>query len=250
MGKNPDHFIYKSMTSRYKDININYKIFGHGKTLVWLHGWGVGLVGFENIARRMAGFCHVLIDFPPFGKSEQPYAPFTLDDYAKLTLQILAENNIKKAGFVGHSFGGRVAILIAADYNKVVERVLLVDSAGLKNTRSIKLRLKKIWVKVLKFFKKDTSKHQSTDYKNLSLVMKATFSNITNQSLLPKLSKVSAPTLVLWGKNDRETPLWMGKKIKKKIKDSALVVFDGCGHFCYAEQSKKFVLIAQSFFGG
>lgn len=80
--------------------------------------------------------------------------------------------------------------------------------------------------------------------------MKKTFVNIISEDLSPLLKSITCPTLIIFGKDDKETPLYMAKKINKKIKDSALVVFENCGHFAYLEDYYRFVTIAKSFLKG
>jgi len=80
--------------------------------------------------------------------------------------------------------------------------------------------------------------------------MKKTFVNIISEDLSPLLKNIACPTLIIFGKDDKETPLYMAKKLNKKIKDSALIVFENCGHFAYLEDFYRFVAISKSFLKG
>ena len=61
--------------------------------------------------------------------------------------------------------------------------------------------------------------------------MRKTFVKIISLDLTDELPRVKAPTLLYWGAEDTETPLWMGKLMEEKIPDAGLVVQKGAGHF-------------------
>jgi pimeloyl-ACP methyl ester carboxylesterase len=90
----------------------------------------------------------------------------------------------------------------------------------------------------------------SKDYRALSGVMRRTFVKVVNQDLRPVLRRISSPTLLVWGRDDTETPLYMGELMEKEIPDAGLVVLDGAGHFSYLDRFDRFTLILRSFLGG
>ena len=93
-------------------------------------------------------------------------------------------------------------------------------------------------------------KYGSEDYAKLSEGMRASFVKIVAEDLQPLLSKIVAPTLLIWGGDDRETPLWMGKTMEREIKDAGLIVFDGRSHYAFLEESARFQLIVKQFLWG
>lgn len=156
-----------------------------------------------------------LVDFYGFGKTPHPDYPLTVKDYAEGVLALMDKLNIEKATLVGHSFGGRVAIYIAAKYPEKVEKLVLVDSAGIKPRRGIKYRLKILMHKILKKFGKGLK--GSKDYRALSPVMKKTFRNVVNYDETYLLSDITADTAIFWGDKDKDTPLYMARKLNKKL---------------------------------
>ena len=107
----------------------------------------------------------------------------------------------------------------------------------------------KIFEKSAEFLlEKAIKKYGSSDYIKLSKSMRATFSNIVNEDLTPYLSKINVPTILIWGDQDKETPLEFGKIMEQNIKDSALIIFENAGHFAFLEQSNRFNIILKSFF--
>ena len=93
-------------------------------------------------------------------------------------------------------------------------------------------------------------KYGSPDYYKLNEVMRGTFVKVVNQDLLPLLSSIAAPTLLIWGSDDTETPLWMGQQMEKQTPDAALIVFEGRSHFAFIEEWQRFLLIIKEFFLG
>jgi pimeloyl-ACP methyl ester carboxylesterase len=77
------------------------------------------------------------------------------------------------------------------------------------------------------------------DYANAG-EMRSTFVKIVNEDLSSSLPGITAPTLVIWGSKDEETPIWMGKKIAQDIPDAALVVLEGAGHYSYLDAPEQF----------
>lgn len=245
----------------FKDVKVNYEIVGDGEELfVFLHGWGANLDLMKSLAFAV-GENHkcLLIDFPPFGKSQEPKQPWNLDDYVDLTAKIISQTlNLQQnkqnkhktliSAIFAHSFGGRVALKGLSDGKFSSKRLILLSSAGIKPKMSIKTKLQIARFKFLKKIgSKKAEKFGSSDYKVLSPVMKQTFKEIINENLAPCCPKIGAKTLIIFGENDKETPPYMAKKLNKLIKNSQLYLIKGAGHFAYIENAAKVVPIIYAF---
>ena len=238
-------------------LNITYRYqktdFGNTETVLLLHGWGGSLNSFRFLENQLAkeGFSVITLDFPGFGGSDLPREDFSLDDYKKIVEELVEKENIKSVHIIAHSFGGRVAIKLSAETN-LVKKLVLVDSAGIKPRFSLAKNIKILHYKFLKSLKKiglikrDLNNFGSADYKAMPNNLKSVFNRIVNEDLSGVLHKIECPTLIVWGRNDRETPLYMAKKLNKGIKDSAIVTFDG-GHFAYLQNAEKFTIIVKEF---
>ena len=163
-------------------------------------------------------------------------------------LSVLEKEGVKKAIIVGHSFGGRVALEIAGKFPDAVNGLVLVDSAGLKPRRKPSYYVKIILHKILKKLG-FRGLQGSRDYRVLSFIMKETFKKVVSYDQTYLLERIDTPTLILWGKNDKETPLYMANKLEKKIKDSKLILLEG-GHYAYVEDLANFVKILSAFVKG
>lgn len=243
------------MKRKLNGIDITYRYSrGSDATILLLHGWGGNLNSFRSLENylKSENFSVICIDFPGFGGSEMPVETWTIFDYYKVVSELLKVENIKSVSIVAHSFGGRVALLLASHEPEKVEKLVLVDSAGLvpkfSLTKSIKIlnykickRLKKIGI-----IKRDLINYGSDDYKAMPNRLKPVFNRIINTDLSYTLNGIKCPTIIIWGKDDRETPMYMAKKFNKYIKDSAIIKLDG-GHFCYLQNAKQFQLIVLNF---
>lgn len=245
------------MKKVFNNVEINFRVQKNSNSdnfVLLLHGWGGNLNSFRGLEQYLVlhGYSVINMDFPGFGNSALPPKDFELDDYKKIVIQMLDFLKVEQVSVVAHSFGGRVAIMLAGETQRIT-KLVLVDSAGIKPKFNLLVHIKQSHYKLLKFLnkknitKKDLSKFGSLDYKALPNQIKPVFVKIVNTDLTPLLDKISCPTLLIWGSDDKSTPLYMAKKMNKKIKNSALVVFKNAGHFSYLNNHEQFCLIVDSF---
>ena len=192
----------------------------------------------------MTNYKNILIDFPPFGKSDEPKTQFDIFDYSNIASLILKKEGVKEFSIVSHSFGTRVAICLCNRYN--VNKLIITGGAGLKPKNKIKKIIRKIKYKIIKIFNKN-AQVGSKDYKNLSFVMKKTFSSIVNYDLSNLAKNINAKTLIIYGNKDKETPIYMAKKFNKIIKNSKLIIYKNCGHFAYLQNFEQFLIDTKKF---
>lgn len=240
-----------NIESQFITVNnhrLHFVSFGKGEDLVFLHGWGGSVSAFLFAAKRFCPSHRVtVIDFPGFGKSEEPGEPYDVPRYADDVLTLLRHLGVEKADFVGHSFGGRVCLELAAKHSYIVRKLVLVDSAGLKPRRGLKYYVR---VGLHKLLRKMGLKGLggSSDYKVLSPIMRETFKRVVNYDQTPLLKDINCATAIFWGDSDTETPAYMAYKLENGIADSKIFWLSG-GHFAYAEDFERFILILHAFIG-
>ncbi len=168
-----------------------------------------------------------------------PY-PYSLDDYVKDLSEYMYKNSIVKPHVIAHSFGGR--IVLKSHQKDLFDKIVLTGSAGLKPRFSVKKRIRVATFNLLKQFvpREKLTAFYSSDYVNLSLVMKESFKLIINEHLDYTLPMIENPTLIINGKNDKETPPYMAKRFAKNIKNSKLILLENAGHFCFIDRASKF----------
>lgn len=243
-------------------INLNYIVEGEGKDVLVLHGWGANIntvLPIVNILKEK--FKVHALDLPGFGKSQEPKEPIDSFKYADIVKAYMDSMEIKNVILIGHSFGGKLSIILGSKYPEMVDKIVLVNSAGLIPRRGFKYYIKVYSFKTLRFLYKSLffwikneekmekfyKKFGSTDYKDSSGIMRKILVIVVNENLLPLLNKIKAPTLLIWGDKDTATPLYMGKIMEKEIKDSGLVVLENTGHYSYLDDYQRFTLILRNF---
>ena len=241
---------------------LNYIVEGQGKDIIILHGWGGSIITVLPIVNILKDKFRVhAIDLPGFGESEEPKEPIDSFEYTNIIKAYMDKMEIKKAILIGHSFGGKLSIILGHKYPELVQKIILVNSAGLIPKRSPIYYIKIYSFKTLRFiykhfffWLKDEAKLEkfykkfgSTDYKDSSGVMRKILVTVVNENLLHLLGDIKAPTLLIWGDQDTATPLYMGKIMEKNIKDSGLVILEGTGHYSYLDDYQKFTVILRNF---
>jgi len=222
---------------------------GKGKDLVFLHGY---LSSKESFAYQIGYFSRfyrvTAVDFLGFGKSGKLPSAYSVDDYAKWLEETLRLLQVKNPHIIAHSFGCRVAVkLLSQGYE--ADKVLLTGPAGVILKRGLSYRLK---VRIYRFVKRFAPKFAernfgSAEYRGLSPVMKESFKKIIGEHLDDYLQDIENETLVIFGKDDKETPLYMAKRLNNGIKNSKLSVYKGAGHFCFIDKPCKFNLEVREF---
>lgn len=231
---------------KVKDWNINYETFGEGNPVVLLHGWLTDLETMRPLANNLSkNFKVYLIDVVGFGKSDLPKDPLTSNDFGDFLKELLDSLKIANPILIGHSNGGRIIINATGRGLVKPKKVVLIDSAGIKPTRSlgyhIKVSMFKIGKMILRLlpFKnleaKLRNKVGSSDYKSSPEVLKDTMNIILNEDCKELLPNIKAPTLLIWGTLDTATPIADAKLMEKLIPDCGLVEYKNGTHFSYLE---------------
>lgn len=234
------------MTFKYQNLNIYYEEYNGGKKeIIFLHGWGNSSKTFINQVNFLKNQYHLyLIDLPGFGKSNEQLKIYSLDDYVNLIKDFIKEKEINNPILIGHSFGGRVIIkYLKTNY---VDKIILIASAGIKQKKTIKQKLKIINYKIKKKWYQLTKNYVeynyliktngSTDYQNASTILKSTMVKIINEDLTKQLKTITSKTLLIWGQNDTETKINDAYLFKKLIKNSTLTIFKNAGHFVHIDE--------------
>ncbi len=235
----------------FDGTNVNYIILGSGDSyVVFLHGWGGSTESFKYVAEnlKLNKKC-LIVDFPPFGKSTEPKTVWGIEEYARALKEVLDKEKIEKFDIISHSFGGRVAIYFLSVYTDMVEKLVLIDSAGLRPKKSFAKHVKVAFYKFAKYFGFYFN-FGSSDYNALSSHMKKCFVKIVNRNLKNEAKAIKIPTLLIYGEKDKDTPVYMGKRFNKLIKNSKLVILKNAGHFSYLDNFYEVKPLIENFIGG
>lgn len=270
------------MTTHSFDWNghtLKWAEFGdpNAKPMIFLHGWGSSSAAFGPLAQGlMAHRRCILLDFPGFGASSTPQNPWTLQTYAESTQAWINHLDLAKdsADLLVHSFGARVLLWwltrpSASSPSRCMDyfdKIIITGGAGVKLPKPLAVQVKLAFVRLLKapsYLLPGTVGEAylstlrgsslwkslgSSDYKELSPVMRQTFSSVVNSTFDPAvLREISREILLIWGEKDTATPLKAARIMESSIQGAGLSIVEGAGHYPFLDKPKTFAAILHSY---
>lgn len=260
---------------------ILYKeVYGSGDPILCLHGMGASVFTWRHFIAPFSQTNQLItVDFRGCGKSPKPNdTHYSIEEHAADIYNIIINENLTKLTLVGNSLGGAVALLVAIrlieEDSTRLSRLVLVDSGGDKNLPFHLKLLRSIlggpmvylapvrfaaWVvlKVCYYDKRKTTQEQVAAYADAiggpggrhALLQTARQCIPKNfDEILAKLKNITVPTYILWGREDRITPLTIGEKLHQAIPNSTLDIIEHCGHIPQEEKPDETIARLAKFF--
>ena len=234
---------------------LMYETFGSGeRKFVWGPGWGQDHRAFLPLVQSFSSLgTHYLLDFPGFGASPAPRNDWAVRDYAELVSAFIGEKGNSKIFYIGHSFGSRVGVKLAAIHPEDVKALVLIAAAGLPRARSMfektKIFLKVRIFKLLKYLvQSDVARERlrqkfgSADYQQAGN-LRGTFIKVISETLVDDAKAINCPTILIYGENDSETPAEMGMHYNKLIANSLLEIVPHADHYSILGDSMHQVVV-------
>ena len=223
--------------------------------VVWGHGWKQDRKAFKPFAEALSSrAAHMLVDFPGFGLSPMPPQDWGTAEYADdLAKVVKPYRRVKKIIYVGHSFGGRVGIQMAARHPDVVDGLFLVASAGLPRKRSLVKKLRMGFTvytfKTLRHLapllglsvEALRAKFGSPDYQSAG-PLRNLFLGIIRENLSEQARQIKCPVQLIYGAKDTETPSEIGATLKKLIPNASLTILPEQDHYSVLSDGKHVVI--------
>jgi len=249
---------------------IHYFDMGSGPVVVLLHGLGSRKEDWLPVLDPMAQKYRLLVpDQIGFGKSDKPLLDYSIQTYVDFLNEFFRQLKVEKASLVGESLGGWIAGLYVAEIGGgahliPVEKLVLVDAAGLKQDKPIpdlnpsSLAAMRGMMEAVFY---DTSWLSEDALRKIFTDKLAVHDGYTVRSILgnpalaterldERLGSIKVPTLVTWGKQDKLLPIASGERYAAGIPGAKLVSFDKCGHVPAIEKTEEFLAAVTSFLGG
>lgn len=219
-------------------IKFGYKEEGCGDIVLFLHGYGCNKNTMDVIYNCIKNTHHVVsLDLPGFGDTKVE-SDYDIYEYAIQVYLFCVNNNYKNINIVCHSFGGRIAIILSTLFDIKINKLVLIDVAGLKYRfnifsyiKSQIFRLKKRYCIKKYGNTKRMEKYYSEDYRNSSMELKSVFVKVVNQYLNYLIKDISCSVIIVWGNDDKAVPTYMAKYLFNNIKSSSLYIINNAGHF-------------------
>jgi triacylglycerol lipase len=250
--------------------SIHYFDMGAGPVVVLLHGLGSRKEDWLPVLEPMAQKYRLLVpDQIGFGRSDKPLLDYSIQTYVDFLNEFLRQLKVEKASLVGESLGGWIAGLYVAEIGGgahmiPVEKLVLVDAAGLKQDKPIpdlnpsSLAAMRGLMEAVFY---DTSWLNEDALRKTFTDKLAAHDGYTVRSLLgnpalgterldDRLASIKVPTLVAWGKQDKLLPIGAGERYAGGIAGAKMVSFEKCGHVPPIEKTEEFLAAAMAFLGG
>ena len=255
-----------AQTVLVKDRKIVYYEAGKGDVVILLHGLGADSHHWaHNIGPLSQNFRVIALDQIGYGKSDKPVMRYTVGNFADYLHGFMEALQIPKASLVGNSLGGWIALDFTIRHPSMVEKLVLVDAAGLHPTSPLRppkggwkdlTPLNTHWFFDMMAANKEWA---TTDLGPHSFerhvkngdsytVSSSVAEMVTCREFEDKkLNKVQTLTLIIWGRDDMLIPLSMGEHFNKGIAGSQLVVIDGTGHIPMVGKPAEFDHAVETF---
>lgn len=237
----------------------SYYRLGKGKRILILHGWGDNSKSWKPFADRLVKDYEIIVpDLPGFGASEAPRTAWGLDDYAAFVAAFLVKIGATADIIIGHSNGGAIALRGLASGKLSASRLILLASAGIRGEYEGRNKTIRLVTKTGKQFsrilpKATQSKLRSKVYQAIGSDMlvaeklQETFKKVVTDDVRADASKISIPTLLVYGEDDSATPVNYGEKLHKLIRGSKLEILPGAGHFLFLENEASIIKSIRDF---
>lgn len=245
--------------------NIRYVEAGQGSAVILLHGLGaVKEIWLGNFPALTAKHHVYAVDQLGFGHSDKPLIDYKIATWVDFLYGFMQSQNISKATLVGNSLGGWIALEFTAQHPEMVDKLVLVDSAGLMwgqggpvvdlnppSLASTRALLESIFYDK-KMVTDEFVLHVYTSHlsNNDGYTIQRTLAGFAQPQFEDeKLKSIHAPTLVVWGREDKLIAVDRGEKFRDGIPGAKLVVFEQCGHVPQMEKPAEFSQALLEFLG-
>jgi len=201
-----------------------------------LHGWGQNSTLWADFCKKLYDYKPLAFDLPGFGNEPLVSSEWGIGNYADWVIEKIKKQKERNIILVGHSFGGKIAAEIAIKCPELVKKLILV-AAPIIRKPSIGIRIKIALLKIAKkiLFNKSYNILLSSEYKEAKKNgLDKIFKNSVEYDRTDEISKIKAPVLIVWGKNDETAPIAIGKRMHSLIKNSKLEIVSG-GHNLHLE---------------
>ncbi len=263
-------------------LRIHYLTAGEGRPMVLLHALSESALDWSWVLPVLARTHHVYApDLPGFGDSDKPDVDYTPDFFTRFIANFLNTLGIERTVMIGNSLGGLAALRLALSAPSRVAALILVDSSGLGREihpslssltlpgygdlaaawgqTSIGAR-QRVWLRTMLLFARPWLAPSEWVREQIRLAQVPGFLDATlaalraqvslrgqREVLLDQLPRLTMPTLLIWGTDDRVVPVSQAQDAVTRLQHGQLVLISKSGHLPQVERPGRFVTTLNQF---
>jgi pimeloyl-ACP methyl ester carboxylesterase len=246
---------------------------GAPKTVLLVHGYGASSASYKPVMKTLGESLRVIaVDLPGFGKSDKREGDYSPEALADVLAQILDQKGVQRAHVVGHSWGCSVALAFALRHKDRLDKLVLISSFVYDDQLLPMMR----WTRASKasgdalyalFYRQLIGERLYLNFRDPQLVTEAVVDDVEASMARPgavaaatqaargmhfdrletEYKKVEAPTLIVWGRDDRVARLPFGERLARDLPKAQLVVLPSCGHIPMWECTGETTLALKGF---
>ncbi len=234
-----------------EDHYVRYQVTGEGEPVILVHGLsGSGRWWVRNIPDLARQYRVYLIDLPGFGTMRRERNLFALSRAADWLAKWMAALDLRRAHFIGHSMGGYICALLAAQRPEMVSRLVLVAPAILPEKHAVFYYLPPL-VRGARYLTPSFFPILAYDALRAGPIMLLRAArDLLAQDVHEKVRAINVPTLLIWGENDTLVPLALAPVLHNEIANSRLLVLKRAGHVCMYDRAREFNASVLAFLHG
>ncbi len=244
------------MRTHTNNTETFYQKIGTGSIVILLHGWGCDWQIWSSLIPELSNsFQLILPDLPGFGNSKTEHidqwnTPKYVEWLEAFITEVAPNQNFT---LIGHSLGGKITSVLAATspLAKKINKLVIVDASGIPTELTPTKQFQKTILGLIPRSLKNlvptelkaellTKTNSSTDNFYADSDHKKLLQTLIAEDIRPHLKHITAPTYILWGNTDSDTPIQNGQEFNQLIPNSQLITFDA-GHFPFIERQQLFL---------
>jgi len=227
------------------------------KTILLIHGLGGSAERWLKVIPRLSTDYRVIApDMIGFGYSDKPSEDYTIEFFAKFLSAFIKSLNLKTTSLVGTSLGGQIVAHLASTSRSIEKIVMVAPSGVMKSTTAAidaymmaalypnhasakeAFEMMSHSGTVDEFTVYDFVKRMSTP--NAKLAFISSVLGIKNSAVEDSLQKITVPTLLIWGRQDKVIPIAYADRFVSSIRNCTFLEIDDCGHLPHVEKPDFF----------
>jgi 2-hydroxymuconate-semialdehyde hydrolase len=246
-------------------VRVRYVDEGQGPAVVLIHGFASSLETWDTVIPQLVENGHrvVALDLRGFGWTDRPPGDYSSEAQARLVLALMDQLGIARASIVGHSYGGGVTLRLALIAPERVDRIALYDAWAydgqlpaffhVARADGVGEAMFATWYgervedrMALAFYDQRYVTIELIDAVEAALRRPGTYAAalaavraMHYETVEEQYRTIEHPALLLWGREDRVTPIEIGERLSRELPGARLVVYPGCGHFPMIEHARQ-----------